>query len=123
MQAGAAATQPSDEGDRESLLQSLGWQVMDGVSTQLGKIDRDKTKHHHTKTSPSYNGRKKAIRVEKKTRTAADPELIARAAAQKQKRVRSSGTTTVLRSSCCTRRRAGRQEEATQMQLPYRLQL
>ena len=69
----------------ESLLQSLGWQVMDGVSTQLGKIDRDKAKHHQTKTSPSYNGRKKAIRVEKKTRIATDPELIARAAAQKQK--------------------------------------
>jgi len=69
----------------ESLLQSLGWQVMNGVSTQLGKIDRDKAKHHQTKTSPAYNGRQKAIRVEKKTRAAADPELIARAVAQKQK--------------------------------------
>ena len=70
----------------ESLLQSLGWQVVGDVSTQLGKIDRDKTKHHHIKTSPAYNGRKKAIRVEKKTRAASDPELIARAAAQKQKK-------------------------------------
>lgn len=70
----------------ESLLQSLGWQVLDGVSTQLGKIDRDKAKHHQLKTSPAYNGRKKAIRVEKKTRAASDPELIARAAAQKQKK-------------------------------------
>jgi hypothetical protein len=70
----------------ESLLQSLGWQVTDDVSTQLGRIDRDKAKHHETKTSPAYNGRQKAIRVEKKTRTAADPELIARAAAQKQKK-------------------------------------
>ena len=69
----------------ESLLLNLGWQVMDGVSTQLGKIDRDKAKHHHIKTSPAYNGRKKAIRVEKKTRVATDPELIARAAAQKCK--------------------------------------
>ena len=69
----------------ESLLQSLGWQVLDGVSTQLGKIDRDKAKHHQLKTSPAYNGRQKSIRVEKKTRAAADPELIARAAVQKQK--------------------------------------
>ena len=69
----------------ESLLQSLGWQVMDGVSTQLDKIGRDKAKHHQIKTSPAYNGRQKAIRIEKKTRTAEDPELIARAAAQKQK--------------------------------------
>ena len=70
----------------ESLLQRLGWQVMGGVSTQLRNIDRDKAKHHLIKTSPAYNGRQKAIRVEKKTRTAADPELIARAAAQKQKK-------------------------------------
>jgi hypothetical protein len=69
----------------ESLLQSLGWQVLDGVSTQLGKIDRDKAKHHQIKTSPAYNGRQKALRVEKKTRVAEDPELMARAAAQKQK--------------------------------------
>jgi len=69
----------------ESLLQSLGWQLMDGVSTQLGKIDRDKVKHHSIKTAPAYNGRQKAIRIEKKTRTAEDPELIARAAVQKQK--------------------------------------
>ena len=69
----------------ESLLQSLGWHVMDGVSTQLDKIGRDKAKHHQIKTSPAYNGRQKAIRIEKKTRTAEDPELIARAAAQKQK--------------------------------------
>lgn len=70
----------------ESLLHSLGWQVTDDVSTQLGKIDRDKAKHHETKTSPAYNGRQKAIRVEKKTRIATDPELIARAAAKKQKK-------------------------------------
>ena len=57
----------------------------DDVSTQLGKIDRDKAKHHQIKTSPVYNGRQKALRVEKKTRTAEDPELITRAAAQKQK--------------------------------------
>ena len=69
----------------EWLLQRLGWQVVDGVSTQLGKIDRDKTKHRQLKTSSAYNGRQKAIRAEKKTRTAADPELIARAATQKQK--------------------------------------
>ena len=69
----------------ESLLQSLGWQMMGGVSTQLGKIDRDKSKHHQIKTSPAFNGRQKAIRIEKKTRTAEDPELIARAAVQKQK--------------------------------------
>ena len=69
----------------ESLLQSLGWQMVDGVSTQLGKIDRDKAKHHQIKTSPAYNGRQKALRVEKKTRNAADPELIGRAAMQRQK--------------------------------------
>ena len=46
----------------EALLQSLGWQMMDGVSTQLGKIDRDKALHHQIKTSPAYNGRQKAIR-------------------------------------------------------------
>ena len=68
-----------------SLLQSLGWQVLDGVSAQLGKIDRDKVKHHQIKTAAAYNGRQKAIRIEKKTRAAADPELIARAAAQKLK--------------------------------------
>ena len=70
----------------ESLLQSLGWQVMDGVSTQFQNIDRDKAKHHQIKTSPAYNGRKKAIRVEKRTRAAADPELIARAETRKQKK-------------------------------------
>ena len=69
----------------ESLLQRLGWQVMDGVSTQLDKIGRDKANHHQIKTSSAYNGRQKAIRIEKKTRTAEDPELIARAAQQKQK--------------------------------------
>ena len=69
----------------ESLLQSLGWQMMGGVSTQLGKIDRDKAKHHQIKTSPAYNGRQKALQIEKKTRSADDPELIARAATQKQK--------------------------------------
>ena len=73
----------------ESLLQSLGWQVMDGVSTQLGKIDRDKAKHHLIKTSPAYNSRQKALEFEKKARAAADVELIARAAAQQErKRVR-----------------------------------
>ena len=95
----------------ESLLQGLGWQVTDGVSTQLGKIDRDKAKHHGIKTSPAYNGRQKAIRVEKKTRAAEDPELIARAAAQKQKKSEKHDTTTVLRSSYCTRRRRGRGRE------------
>ena len=55
------------------------------MSTQLGKIDRDKAKHDQIKTSPAYNGRQKALRVEKKTRAAEDPELMARAAAQKQK--------------------------------------
>ena len=70
----------------ESLLQSLGWQVMDGVSTQLGKIDRDKAKHHLIKTSPAYNSRQKALEFEKKARAAEDPQLIARAAAQKQKK-------------------------------------
>ena len=70
----------------EALLQSLGWQMMDGVSTQLGKIDRDKAKHHQIKTSPAYNGRQKAIRGEKRTRAATDPELIARAAMQKSKK-------------------------------------
>ena len=73
----------------ESLLQSLGWQVTDDVSTQLGKIDRDKAKHHQIKTSPAYNSRQKALEFEKKARAAADVELIARAAAQKErKRVR-----------------------------------
>ena len=47
----------------ESLLQSLGWQVTDDVSTQLGKIDRDKAKHHQIKTSPAYNSRQKALGV------------------------------------------------------------
>ena len=69
----------------ESLLASLGWQMMGDVSTQLGKIDRDKSKHHQIQTSPAYNGRQKALRVEKKTRNAEDPELIAHAATQKQK--------------------------------------
>lgn len=70
----------------ESLLQSLGWQVTDDVSTQLGKIDRDKAKHHLIKTSPAYNGRQKALEFEKKARAAADVELIARAAAQKERK-------------------------------------
>ena len=95
----------------ESLLQGLGWQVTDGVSTQLGKIDRDKAKHHGIKTSPAYNGRQKAIRVEKKTRAAEDPELIAVQRRRSRKRVRSNDTTTVLRSSYCTRRRRGRGRE------------
>ena len=102
----------------ESLLQDVGWQVVDGVSTQLGKVDRDKAKHHQIKTSPAYNGRQKAIRFEKKKRDAAGPEMIARAETQKQKtqhrsrrRVRRSDTTTVRKGSCCTRRERGRGEE------------
>ena len=70
----------------ESLLQSLGWQIMGGVSTQLEKIDRDKAKHHQIKTAPAYNGRQKALEFEKKARAAADVELIARAAAQKERK-------------------------------------
>ena len=69
----------------KSLLLSLGWQVLDGLSMQLGKIDPDKAKHHQIKTSPAYNGRQKSIRTEKRMRAAVDPELIARTAAQKQK--------------------------------------
>ena len=70
----------------ESLLQGLGWQATDDVSTQLGKIDRDKAKHRQLKTSPAYNARQKALEFEKKARAATDVELIARAAAQKRKR-------------------------------------
>ena len=55
------------------------------MSTQLRKIDRDKVKNHQLKTSPAYKGRQKAIRAEKRTRAAADPELIACAAVLKQK--------------------------------------
>jgi hypothetical protein len=69
----------------ESLLQQLGWQIADGVSTHLSRIDRDKAKHHQLKTTPSYNARQKALRVEKRERAATDTELIARAATLKQK--------------------------------------
>ena len=72
-------------GTGESLLQQLGWQVADGVSTHLSRIDRDKAKHHQLKTAPAYNGRQKALLFEKKERAATDVELVARAAAQKQK--------------------------------------
>ena len=72
-------------GTGESLLQQLGWQVADGVSTHLGRIDRDKAKHHQLKTAPAYNARKKALLFEKKERAATDVELVARAAAQKLK--------------------------------------
>ena len=58
---------------------------MGGVSTQLGKIDRDKARHYQLKTAPTYNARQKALRLEKKERAATDSELIARAEAQKQK--------------------------------------
>ena len=53
---------------------------------QLGKIDRDKAKHHEIKTSPAYNARQAAIRREKEQRAATDPELVARAEKQKDKR-------------------------------------
>jgi hypothetical protein len=69
----------------ESLLRELGWEVMNGVSTQLGKIDRDKAKHHQIKTAAAYNARQKAIRVETKERDMTDGELIARAEKRKQK--------------------------------------
>jgi hypothetical protein len=69
----------------EALLQQLGWQVMEGVSTHLQRIDRDKTTHHQIKTTPSYNARQKAIRMEKKARDAEDPELIALAEIRKGK--------------------------------------
>jgi hypothetical protein len=69
----------------ESLLQQLGWQVADGVSTHLSRIDRDKAKHHQLKTAAKYNARQKALRLEKKARAATDSELIARAEAQKQR--------------------------------------
>jgi len=58
---------------------------MDGVSTQLDKIGRDKAKHHQFKTSPAYNSRQKAIRVEKKKRTAADPKKKLQAAEDEDK--------------------------------------
>jgi hypothetical protein len=73
------------KGTGESLLQQLGWQVADGVTTHLGKIDRDQAKDHHLKTAAEYNARQKALRLEKKDRAATDIDLIARAAAQKQK--------------------------------------
>jgi hypothetical protein len=69
----------------QSLLQQLGWQLEDGVSTQLSRIDRDKAKHHQLKTTPQYNARQKALQFEKRERAATDSELVARAAAQKQK--------------------------------------
>ena len=72
-------------GTGESLLQQLGWQVADGVSTHLSRIDRDKAKHHQLKTAAEYNARQKALLFEKKERAATDVELVARAAAQKQK--------------------------------------
>ena len=72
-------------GTGESLLQRLGWQVADGVSTHLSRIDRDKAKHHQLKTAAENNARQKALLFEKKERAATDIELVARAAAQKQK--------------------------------------
>jgi len=42
----------------ESLLQRLGWQVMDGVSTQLDKIGRDKAKHHQIRPLHTTAGRR-----------------------------------------------------------------
>jgi hypothetical protein len=72
-------------GTGESLLQQLGWQVADGVSMHLSRIDRDKAKHHQLKTAPAYNARQKALLFEKKARAATDVELVARAAAQKLK--------------------------------------
>ena len=50
-------------GTGESLLQQLGWQVADGVSMHLSRIDRDKAKHHQLKTAPAYNGRQKGAAV------------------------------------------------------------
>ena len=73
-------------GTGESLLQQLGWQVADGVTTHLSRIDRDKAKHHQLKTVPEYNARQKALLSEKKQRAATDSGLVARAAAQKQKK-------------------------------------
>ena len=72
-------------GTGESLLQQLGWQVAGGVSTHLGRIDRDKATHHVLKTAAEYNARQKALVFEKKARAAADVELIARVAAQKER--------------------------------------
>jgi hypothetical protein len=69
----------------ESLLQQLGWQMADGVSAHLGRIDRDKAKHNQLKTTPKYNARQKALRLEKREREATDTELIAWAAALKEK--------------------------------------
>lgn len=69
----------------ESLLQRLGWQVSEGVSTQLSRIDRDKAKHHQIKTDPAYNARQKAIQWEKKVRKETDADLIARDEERKQK--------------------------------------
>lgn len=69
----------------ESLLQQLGWQVREGVSTHLIRIDRDKAKHHQIKTAPSYNARQKAVRVEKKVRNQTDSELIDREEKKKEK--------------------------------------
>jgi hypothetical protein len=69
----------------ETLLRELGWQVMEGVSTHLSRIDRDKAKHHQIKTTPSYNARQKSIRMEKKARDAGDPELVALAEMRKGK--------------------------------------
>lgn len=69
----------------EALLQQLGWQVAEGVTTQLSRIDRDKAKHHQIKTTPEYNARQKTIRVEKKMRATTDPELVARAQEKKRR--------------------------------------
>jgi hypothetical protein len=69
----------------ESLLQQLGWQVMEGVSTHLSRIDRDKAKHHQIKTAPSYNSRQKAIQRENKSRKETDNDLIAREEERRQK--------------------------------------
>ena len=38
----------------QTLLQQLGWQVAPSVSAHLGRIDRDKAKHHQLKTAPEY---------------------------------------------------------------------
>ena len=55
-------------GTGQSLLQQFGWQVADGVSTHLDRIDRDKAKHHVLKAAPEYNARQKALLFEKKAR-------------------------------------------------------
>jgi hypothetical protein len=69
----------------EGLLQRLGWQVREGVVTQLNKVDRDKTKHRVIKTAPSYNARQQTIRMEKKLREETDSDLIALEEKRRQK--------------------------------------